>query len=122
MSLAFCVLALCFVLLRVPCFAGGAKGKPDQPAVAEALGEAWRNARRLAVLVIGGSIVLFGLALLLLPGPAFVVIPTGLAILATEFVWARRLLRKARDKGAELGAAMFAEDKGQQEDASSDRQ
>ena len=34
--------------------------------------------------------------MVVLPGPAIVVIPLGLAILATEFVWARRLLQKAR--------------------------
>jgi tellurite resistance protein TerC len=39
---------------------------------------------------------LIGVALLVLPGPAFVVIPVGLAILATEYAWARRWLRKAR--------------------------
>lgn len=31
------------------------------------------------------------------PGPAFVVIPVGLAILAVEFVWARRWLKKIRE-------------------------
>jgi uncharacterized protein (TIGR02611 family) len=49
--------------------------------------------RKLIVAVIGSTIVLFGLALLILPGPAVVVIPVGLAILATEFAWARRLVR-----------------------------
>ena len=52
--------------------------------------------RRVIVAVIGGTIFLMGLALLVLPGPAVVVIPLGLAILGTEFVWARRWLRKAR--------------------------
>ena len=50
--------------------------------------------RKLIVAVIGGTIVLLGLALLILPGPAIVVIPIGLAILATEFAWARRLVRR----------------------------
>ena len=40
--------------------------------------------------------VLIGLALIVLPGPAFIVIPIGLAILATEFAWAGHLLAKAR--------------------------
>jgi len=62
----------------------------------------WRHARRVAVLVIGTSVVLVGIALLVLPGPAFVVIPAGLAILSLEFVWARRLLAKARQKALEL--------------------
>ena len=46
--------------------------------------------------VVGATVVLIGIALLVLPGPAFVVIPVGLAILATEYAWARRWLRKVR--------------------------
>ena len=57
---------------------------------------AWRQARRLIVFVIGGTVLLFGIALLVLPGPAFVVIPMGLGILSLEFVWARVWLRKLR--------------------------
>lgn len=40
--------------------------------------------------------MLVGIAMIFLPGPAFVVIPIGLAILATEFIWARRLMKRAR--------------------------
>jgi Putative transmembrane protein (PGPGW) len=50
--------------------------------------------RKLIVAVIGGTVVLLGLALIFLPGPAVVVVPLGLAILATEFAWARRLVRR----------------------------
>ena len=42
--------------------------------------------RRLIVAVIGGTVLLFGLILLVTPGPAFVVIPVGLAILAITFL------------------------------------
>lgn len=52
--------------------------------------------RRAIIAVIGGTILLIGIAMIVLPGPAVVVIPVGLAVLATEFVWARRWLRKAR--------------------------
>ena len=52
--------------------------------------------RRVIVSVAGATILLIGIALLVLPGPAFVVIPVGLAILATEYAWARRWLKKAR--------------------------
>jgi tellurite resistance protein TerC len=52
--------------------------------------------RRVIVGVIGGTVLLIGIVLMVLPGPAFIVIPLGLAILATEFVWARRWLHKAR--------------------------
>lgn len=57
-------------------------------------------ARRLVVSVIGGTIVLVGVALIFLPGPALLVIPVGLGILGLEFAWARSLLKRARD-GAE---------------------
>jgi tellurite resistance protein TerC len=53
--------------------------------------------RRPVVGVIGGTIVLIGIALIVLPGPAFVVIPLGLLILASEFAWARRLLHRGRE-------------------------
>ncbi len=49
--------------------------------------------RKVIVAVIGSTVVLFGLALIVLPGPAVIVVPLGLAILATEFAWARRLLK-----------------------------
>jgi tellurite resistance protein TerC len=63
-----------------------------------------RKARRIAVFIVGSSVVLFGIALLVLPGPAVVVIPIGLAILATEYAWARRwlrIIRESAEKGAE---------------------
>lgn len=53
--------------------------------------------RRVIVSVIGATVLLIGVALLVLPGPAFIVIPVGLAILATEYAWARRWLKKARE-------------------------
>jgi uncharacterized protein (TIGR02611 family) len=52
--------------------------------------------RRVTVSVIGATVLLIGVALLVLPGPAFIVIPVGLAILATEYAWARRWLKKVR--------------------------
>jgi uncharacterized protein (TIGR02611 family) len=58
--------------------------------------------KRCVVAVIGGSVTLIGIALIVLPGPAFIVIPIGLAILATEFVWAKRWLQKARRMATQL--------------------
>jgi hypothetical protein len=52
--------------------------------------------RKLIVAVIGGTIVLIGIAMIVLPGPAVIVIPVGLGVLATEFAWARRTVRRAR--------------------------
>lgn len=56
------------------------------------LRQGWRVIR----LVVGFVVLVVGLAMLVLPGPAIVVIPMGLAILATEFVWARRLLERMK--------------------------
>jgi tellurite resistance protein TerC len=53
--------------------------------------------RRIVVGSVGFTVLLIGIAMMLLPGPAFIVIPLGLVILATEFIWARRILRKARE-------------------------
>jgi uncharacterized protein (TIGR02611 family) len=52
--------------------------------------------RRIIVSVVGATVLLIGIALLVLPGPAFIVIPIGLAILATEYAWARHWLKKVR--------------------------
>jgi len=57
---------------------------------------AYRQARRVAILVLGSTILLVGIAMVALPGPAIIVIPLGLAILGIEFTWARRWLRKMR--------------------------
>lgn len=56
--------------------------------------------RRVIVSVIGVTVLLIGIALLVLPGPAFIVIPVGLAILATEYAWARRWLKKFAESRA----------------------
>jgi tellurite resistance protein TerC len=61
-----------------------------------------RRARRIVILVAGTTVVLFGTALLVLPGPGLLVIFAGLAILASEFIWARRLLRRVRTESEKL--------------------
>jgi uncharacterized protein (TIGR02611 family) len=58
--------------------------------------------RRVIVSVIGATVLLIGVALLVLPGPAFIVIPVGLAILASEYAWARRWLRKVRRMASDV--------------------
>lgn len=54
---------------------------------------------RLLYIVAGFTILLAGIVMLLAPGPAFVVIPVGLAVLSLEFAWAERLLHIAIEKG-----------------------
>lgn len=56
------------------------------------------QAKRLTVAIVGVTVLLIGLAMIVLPGPAFIVIPVGLGILAVEFAWARRLLKRVKYK------------------------
>ncbi len=56
----------------------------------------YKWARRIAVTVIGGTVCLIGIAMIVLPGPALVVIPLGLGILGLEFAWARRWLGRVK--------------------------
>ena len=62
----------------------------------------YRWARRIAVALVGGTVLAIGVALIVLPGPAFVVIPLGLAILGAEFAWARLWLRKVKQRSGDL--------------------
>jgi len=55
--------------------------------------------RRTLVAVVGTTILLIGLLLVFLPGPGALVILLGLAVLGSEFVWARRLIRRAKELG-----------------------
>ncbi len=71
-------------------------------AVAWSVGWWWRQARKLVVFVIGMTVLLIGIVMIIGPGPATIVIPIGLAILATEFVWAKRLLDYAKRRVQEL--------------------
>tara|TARA_B100000575_G_C22885023_1_gene515370 strand:- start:88 stop:330 length:243 start_codon:yes stop_codon:yes gene_type:complete len=57
----------------------------------------YKQIRRLAIFLIGISIVLIGCILFFTPGPAIIVIPAGLALLATEFIWAKKLLKKFKE-------------------------
>ena len=69
----------------------------------------WRayhpSVRKLAVAAAGFSVLAAGVALIVLPGPAVVVIPIGLAILAREFPWAARLLNWLRSLVRRMWAA-----------------
>jgi tellurite resistance protein TerC len=50
----------------------------------------------------GGTVLLIGIAMIILPGPAVLVIPVGLGILATEYAWARACKDKLEEKWAAL--------------------
>lgn len=62
-----------------------------------------KNIRRLAIGVVGGTVLLIGIVMIFTPGPAVVFIPLGLAILASEFVWAQALLVKVKERIRQAG-------------------
>lgn len=62
----------------------------------------YKVAKRIAIGIVGGTVLLIGIVMIVLPGPAFIVIPAGLAILGIEFAWARIWLKKAKAKAEEM--------------------
>jgi tellurite resistance protein TerC len=67
---------------------------------------AYRLARRIVIAVVGATVLAVGIAMMVLPGPAFIVIPIGLGILGLEFAWARRWLKAAKDKAESLARSV----------------
>jgi len=57
-----------------------------------------KQVRKVMVGVIGGLVLAMGIVLIVLPGPAFIVIPAGLGILATEYRWAQKLRDRFRER------------------------
>lgn len=64
-----------------------------------------RKLRQFAVTAAGAAVTAVGIALMVLPGPGLLVVVIGLAILATEYVWARRLLERAKQGAWEAQVA-----------------
>lgn len=65
----------------------------------------WKSARRWVVFVVGVSIVLFGLVVGILPGvPGIPIMFLGFALLATEFIWARKILKRLKQEALALKA------------------
>ena len=54
--------------------------------------------KRIVVTVIGFIFLIIGILLIVFPGPAFIVIPIGLAILATEYEWAKKAFDKMKSR------------------------
>ena len=66
-----------------------------------------KGAKRLVVLVVGLTVVAAGIAMLVTPGPGWLTILAGLAILATEFVWAGRLLKRVKQQQERITQSLF---------------
>jgi uncharacterized protein (TIGR02611 family) len=81
--------------------------RPGEPALVRKLRERQAEHKqrgrlyRLMFVAVGVVVLCAGIAMLVTPGPAFVVIPIGLAILSLEFAWAEHLLERALVKGEE---------------------
>lgn len=69
--------------------------------VRRALIRTYKGARRAAIAIVGGTVLLLGIAMIALPGPALLVIPLGLGILGLEFAWAHRWLRAMREQSTQ---------------------
>jgi len=65
----------------------------------------YKIAKRIAIGIVGGSVLVIGVLMIALPGPAFIVIPVGLGILSLEFAWARSWLRKIREKAQSVASS-----------------
>ncbi|MBM4145847.1 MAG: hypothetical protein FJ240_06185 [Nitrospira sp.] len=61
-----------------------------------------KQAKKLIISVIGFIVLLTGLAMIVLPGPAVVVIPIGLGILASEFIWAKKILKRVKSNASNM--------------------
>lgn len=70
-----------------------------------------KSGKRIAVTIAGFVVVLVGIVLIPLPGPGWLIVFGGLAILATEYVWARRLLNYAKAKFGEAKDAVLRKDR-----------
>ncbi len=58
----------------------------------------YKAARLIAVTAVGTTVLALGIVMIVIPGPAIIVIPIGLAILGLEFAWARMWLRHIRER------------------------
>jgi uncharacterized protein (TIGR02611 family) len=66
----------------------------------------YRLARRIAIGVVGGTVLALGVVMMITPGPGVAGILAGLGILAIEFAWARSWLRKAKAKAQAMASSL----------------
>ncbi len=68
-----------------------------------------QQAKRLIIFVIGITVLLIGCLLALpgIPGPGILIIIAGLAILGTEFIWAKKLLKRFEHHANNIKNSIF---------------
>lgn len=64
------------------------------------------SGKRIAVTVVGFVLIAGGLVMLVLPGPGLLAIVAGLAVLATEYTWARRALDEAKRRTGDVAGRL----------------
>jgi uncharacterized protein (TIGR02611 family) len=74
---------------------------PGWHSLRELLTFIFRSTKRIVVFVVGVALVAGGVAMLVLPGPGLLVIVAGLAVLATEFTWAERMLDMTKERATQ---------------------
>ena len=62
-----------------------------------------RSTKRVAVTVVGGALVVGGLAMLVLPGPGILVVAIGFAVLGTEYAWAAVAFERTKKAAEKAG-------------------
>ena len=66
-----------------------------------------KQAKRVIKTVIGFTVVILGGVMVLLPGPGLLIIVLGLAILGTEFVWAKKLIKRFEQGANNVKNSLF---------------
>jgi uncharacterized protein (TIGR02611 family) len=80
--------------------------RPSWHSPREVLDFIFHSTKLIVVFVVGVALVVLGIVLIPLPGPFSIpLMIAGLAVLATEFVWAERMLDTVKDKAKQVGEA-----------------
>lgn len=61
-----------------------------------------KEIKKIFIFTAGMTVLIFGLALMILPGPGIPIVLLGLILLATQFLWARRLLNRVNRFGKDV--------------------
>ncbi len=56
-----------------------------------------RVIKKLIISIIGSLLLIIGIIMIIVPGPAYLIIPAGLGILGTEYLWAKRLHQRINE-------------------------
>jgi uncharacterized protein (TIGR02611 family) len=80
-----------------------------------------RSGKRIAVTIVGFVLLLAGIVMIVTPGPGILLIIAGLAVLATEYVWAERLLNVAKQKAAQAKDAITRRNRSRPDEGDADQ-